>query len=324
MQVETRFGSILLNRWTRFTVLRTVLAVVAFLVSTASDALEFSKTEDNSILILSDCKDSKEKPCRPWERHFAGPVQNTYDGDAKILDRILSKQRFREVWLDSGGGNLDEGIKVGEILRKYKTFVRVPSTASCVSACTVAFLGGVVRLVDANANYEVHSYSSVLYGLTDNDRRNFMSDTEAALKKWAGGQDADAREWSARLLYYFQLMINGQPEYESVRNILTSKPSFVDTYRKNQGENGLAQQVALIRAEGEHAAHDVAFRIERAAMKSCIAILQQHREKLGARGDQALRMLSIMFESDIRRTFKLNDTTLREFGYVNGPPIMVR
>jgi len=89
-----------------------------------------------------------------------GGVEGFVEGDADKLARAFAQGSFREVWLDSGGGNLSEGIKMGRLLRARQAFVRVAEGMSCVSSCSVAFLGGVVRVVDPGATYEVHMFSA--------------------------------------------------------------------------------------------------------------------------------------------------------------------
>jgi len=89
-----------------------------------------------------------------------GKVEGFVTGDAQKLADAFARGGFREVWLNSGGGNLDEGFKMGRILRARQAFVRVAEGMSCVSSCSVAFLGGVVRVVDPGATYEVHMFSS--------------------------------------------------------------------------------------------------------------------------------------------------------------------
>lgn len=65
--------------------------------------------------------------------------------------------RIDEVWFSSPGGNVMAALEIGRYLRKSGLATRVPSGASCASACTYAFVGGVFRAVDPTARVGVHN-----------------------------------------------------------------------------------------------------------------------------------------------------------------------
>ncbi|MCB1896176.1 MAG: hypothetical protein H6945_14305 [Zoogloeaceae bacterium] len=300
---------------------RCVFVAAVLLAGNCAFAMKFESVARNNgqILLVRDCSESRES-CESWEKSVHGAVSFRYPGDAAMLERYLQSGRFSEIWLDSGGGNLMEGMRIGRVLRRYKTFVRVPRGARCVSSCTVAFLGGVIRTVDAGATYEVHSYSAVLHGLKDHDRRLLIGDTENALRARAVDQDRSAREMVPELFSYAQEMLGGRALGNQLEATMRAKPDFLDRYLSDASSFGFRNHVDRIRAEGEAAAHDVAFRIERGAVFSALDALNSHLSQLGERADAAYRVLETMFRSDIRMTFELNDTTLREYGYVNFPP----
>jgi hypothetical protein len=73
------------------------------------------------------------------------------DGDAYEVRRYLAKlpKKARAVvYLDSPGGNLREGLKLGKHFYEAKIETVVEGKALCTSACALAFLGGR----DANGN----------------------------------------------------------------------------------------------------------------------------------------------------------------------------
>ena len=81
-------------------------------------------------------------------------------GTADRLKKVMQEAgRIDEVWLHSPGGNAEEGLKLGRLLREAGMFTRIPPGASCFSACSYAFLGGVLRAVDSGACYGVHMFS---------------------------------------------------------------------------------------------------------------------------------------------------------------------
>jgi hypothetical protein len=67
------------------------------------------------------------------------------DGDAyelKTYLKTLPKKATTVVYLDSPGGNLREGLKLGNLFYEFKIETVVDDKASCTSACALAFLGG--------------------------------------------------------------------------------------------------------------------------------------------------------------------------------------
>ncbi len=78
----------------------------------------------------------------------------TADAFQKLLDAAPS---VRLVHLNSLGGRIDEGYKIGEIIR-HKGLATYTSSY-CMSACTIAFLGGNLRLLGEEARLGFHSGS---------------------------------------------------------------------------------------------------------------------------------------------------------------------
>ncbi len=66
-------------------------------------------------------------------------------------------ERFaRAVFLDSGGGDLRETIKIANLLEKSYAATHVPAGARCYSACFILWMGGVTRTVASGATLGVH------------------------------------------------------------------------------------------------------------------------------------------------------------------------
>ena len=51
------------------------------------------------------------------------------------------------VWLQSGGGLVDDGFKIGRMLRQHHAVTVVGQNDVCASSCAIAFLGGSTRLL---------------------------------------------------------------------------------------------------------------------------------------------------------------------------------
>ena len=93
--------------------------------------------------------------------------------------------------LNSGGGLLEHGYKLGEVLRNYKVNAIVNDGGVCASSCAVAFLGGTKRFVAPKGKLLFHSP----YYLG----RNSLGSSVIAC--------AEDRETLSQMRSYFQQMI---------------------------------------------------------------------------------------------------------------------
>lgn len=83
-----------------------------------------------------------------------------HKNEAQRLKNALNRNApVHEVWLYSGGGVSVEGIKMGRHLRQQGVAVRIPKDSVCFSACSMVFLGGVLRAVDPGGYYGVHMWT---------------------------------------------------------------------------------------------------------------------------------------------------------------------
>ena len=81
-------------------------------------------------------------------------------GEAKRLEKALKKfGAVDEIWFNSPGGAALEGPYMGRAIRKRNLAVRLRKEHACISACSYAFLGGVVRIVEPGAYYGIHMFS---------------------------------------------------------------------------------------------------------------------------------------------------------------------
>lgn len=98
--------------------------------------------------------------------YASGPIAA---GDADRLRAKATEWKLipgAVVYFDSNGGNLVEAMKMGRTIRElqFETQIGIEGdinrekTSHCISACTIAFLGGVYRNVSANAIFGVHRF----------------------------------------------------------------------------------------------------------------------------------------------------------------------
>ena len=62
---------------------------------------------------------------------------------ATFLLRLLTTPDVDQIAFDINGGSLNNGIKIGRIIRSMGLKTIIPKDAACLSACAEAFIGGV-------------------------------------------------------------------------------------------------------------------------------------------------------------------------------------
>lgn len=81
-------------------------------------------------------------------------------GESQRLEQFLNQAgAIDEIWFNSPGGAAMEGPYMGRVIRKRGLAVRLKRDYACISACSYAFLGGVIRIVEPGAYYGVHMFS---------------------------------------------------------------------------------------------------------------------------------------------------------------------
>ena len=85
-------------------------------------------------------------------------------GDTARVSMLLAEARkqdrpFFAVYLDSPGGNLMEGIKLGQAIREAGAVTVLLTGATCASACILAFAGGAERIAYRGSRLGVHGAS---------------------------------------------------------------------------------------------------------------------------------------------------------------------
>lgn len=108
-------------------------------------------------------------------------------GGAEVVGQALRQNPgLRAVVLAGPGGRLGTAFEINRLIRERRLATRVETT--CVSACTVAFLGGVDRSISRTAKLGFHQGS--FPGMGEND----MYESNRAMKQfliYRGGVSAD-------------------------------------------------------------------------------------------------------------------------------------
>ena len=124
-------------------------------------------------------------PAEAWDIFADGLID---EGASARLAKFLDDNSVpgdSTLYLNSNGGSLVEGMKLGRTIREHGLFTRIGKTDStfsgiqvgaCYSACSLAFLGGVFRFNDNESPYGVHRFYSPPGGRSiDSDTAQIMS-----------------------------------------------------------------------------------------------------------------------------------------------------
>jgi len=197
----------------------TLLAAALIAMAAISPAAAQNKQNKANTPAAASCPDQPEMSFELWssnlgQRFGEGPREYIFaDGyicsetDKKFEDFLKQnppKGPNTTVVLNSGGGDLAAGMRMGLIIRKQKLWTQVgsefplmipenenirpdavpyisepaapPFAGNCASACTLTFMGGINRTINYASNYGVHQFEAA----NQNSNANTESETEAA------------------------------------------------------------------------------------------------------------------------------------------------
>jgi hypothetical protein len=154
------------------TVFVTILALIGFKVSSITNIANAQSQDEMTFSIHRDCSNG----CNNYILANGRITEDT----PKIFEKFLKTNSTRgTVYFNSIGGNLEGGIKLGELIRekklntfiglKYQDIIFRKGSASlkvliknpiCYSSCAYAFLGGNTRTLAPNSQYGIHTFKS--------------------------------------------------------------------------------------------------------------------------------------------------------------------
>jgi hypothetical protein len=120
-----------------------------------------------------------------WEIYLHGVIDN---GAGERLEREIKANnvQFALVYLDSSGGSVSAGMKLGRLFRKlrFSTYILKATPAGsreepgeCYSACVYAFIGGYFRYMNPASTIGVHRFSKTKVSPADLDIAQVVSAT---------------------------------------------------------------------------------------------------------------------------------------------------
>jgi len=126
--------------------------------------LKFTCIPDKPSGAILDVRDDEWSP-------DGGPIESVgfrpTDGPRfrSELESCLAKHRtITRIEFTSGGGDVEAAFEIAQTIADYRFHTHVPGGSRCVSACTLAFLGGIRRTIHPNGSYEVHGFTSFSSG----------------------------------------------------------------------------------------------------------------------------------------------------------------
>ena len=142
-----------------------IVLALATQVGGTSDAAEFRAGEIDGPFCL-DLANSGLAGCVTV--YMEGPIET---GDADKLLQVIghleqsfgqefghAHMRVGKLQLNSRGGDLEEAVRIGRIVRARLMSTQVPTDSECYSSCVISLIGGVFR--GALGKTGIHSFSS--------------------------------------------------------------------------------------------------------------------------------------------------------------------
>lgn len=140
-----------------------VAAAVLYGSLGAQAAESFCATHDlpRSVVTASLAEPMAYAPATTAGRQVLLATGEIKRGEAgRLAAAIHAAPGVEEVWFHSPGGNAVEGLEMGRVIRKAGLGTRLRQGQACISACSMAFLGGTVRMVEPGGFYGVHMFTS--------------------------------------------------------------------------------------------------------------------------------------------------------------------
>jgi ATP-dependent protease ClpP protease subunit len=120
--------------------------------------------EINKLKIKETADASKCKTGTYFSLYLTGVIN---EDTSLVVEKLLSQQTkcinkngehiVPAVYLNSSGGSLRDGFKLGETFTKYNVSTKILSGDTCMSSCSTAFLGGHFRSMKGSAKLMVHA-----------------------------------------------------------------------------------------------------------------------------------------------------------------------
>lgn len=285
----------------------------------------------------------------PNETAPGGPMQYCFDtiagrpilwlyggiggGSAKnVTPGLQQTRRYHEVWLNSGGGSVNEGVWIGLALRQVKATVRVPKhpNVMCASSCTNLALGGYIRIIDEGARFFVHAASSVSsmnistsFGklrsgeiLTAGRLIELSRADPTILEAVVEHERSTQPPFAVRFVMYLQSMIEGTPNERLYRQIESARlPPYYGP--PGTSKPNMQLDLARLKLEGLVALQEILTQVELDSMGAMLNLMRTRQHELGRGAEEALDIFQATLNCRIQDLCHLQRHELIKLGYKN-------
>ena len=249
---------------------------------------------------------------------------------ARVM-RSINARNYQEVWLNSGGGAVREGLKIGRALRRHRVVLRVirHPAVYCVSSCTIMTMGGYNRIIERDAEFIVHASSYFSEGVSKDQQRMFecadaMSTTciekrESLLRDFASEIQEVRHKNMQDTFTYFQTMLDGQPR----RNVMSAVRVPGESIYASGAPLGrdIEQDLLLLMNGGAVAIQEIFTQFElrtaRLLIEQAKQEIQRDPEPYGLGALESIRLHEAMFMCRIQDLCALQREQLLNVGYHN-------
>lgn len=254
---------------------------------------------------------------------YGGLGLNTFDNVSRGLRQTA---RYREVWLNSPGGYVHEGFKIGRELHRLKATVVVPNNgAQCVSACTMLMLGGYNRTVQSGATFQIHAKSSVMRldlsrrvfnDLTWGDALTLSKQKKENLRALAEQHTRIEPQSSVQYAVYLQSVLEGTPNY-ALYEQLAIQPLPSPYAHSAPMPRNLDRDFAFLQAHDVVALQELMTQLELRGMRLMHERMLAQEAQLGRGSKVALRIFEANLACRIQDVCQLDRHQLESLGYHN-------
>lgn len=172
---------------------------------------------------------------------LAGEFLETSGRD--VGSHISNSNSYHEVWMCSNGGSVKGGMDVGYALSNAKATVRTPTDYHCVSACTIAAMGGYARIIDNGGHFVIHASSRVMtFGYEETEAANGVTGKKYGILTFIECDRPANMQLCTKIRSYFQKVgfSNFACPDQSQLKKLDTQCAYFDTKGKNYDRDIIA------------------------------------------------------------------------------------
>lgn len=123
----------------------------------------------------------------------ASAMKDIRQTSCKEKEAKISKRPYILIKLNSAGGEVEEAIKIGEIIRENEFLVSVPDGAECLSSCIFILSAGIYRSGSGKVGIHRPYFSTIAEGESIQNIRRKRDDVLTIIKQYVEKMDINPR-----------------------------------------------------------------------------------------------------------------------------------